>query len=867
MKHHGERAGHWDKMTEPTVELYAKDSSSPQSVDVKFNTINMCAPTHNNMFGRNGMDIDSEARATSTNTAGRCTLRDVSKDPGLDFVASSTGHASNTVPRPAEITSETCVNGNCPKSCNTFEFAKPSRYEYAKPRLVDDKLVYVGQQYAEPAAVQHYSARRKLGVCHRIDSDCVTGQDANKNTNIKNLFLQSGVTKHPVDLRYEQLGRHAYTQINGRMLSENSGHPLPSDMSDAAKTRINAGMFARNVGAGALFSSWQEHNDLWISKDDSPVQGRCGLSKIRSHSRFKVVPYVLNPALQTAPDKQTVARFSHLIYNDRILMERGYSANNQDVTSHVQQLFGHHFERGTKTRMNPPTSPTPSFSYCPVPNTATDNNNLHKFKLVKMDHGKTRMLGRQHRWDQDTKTDGTLKRKRGVGKNRDHPPSMAKIFTNTANLDTGKESIFLSEDYWQIGAYIGAFLYTRFVWTDFEAHPTAPGILNPVRYPDNSDGDGNLCQPIASEFQRHRLGFDMQNRGDIVYDNKTFDTGRLGSRFQNDFFAVKQTPLHELSVCRDLPAKGASWDLHQLAMCYEQNPTEPSNLRPWWSTTACDMIQNFMDRGTSFDFLNTLFRSPFSFSTDTGDTWRTNRKMPRGPLSLLYWYSFQENRYSTNMNGYKWKDEDQNSPGSPREVMYLPDQRLSHYEKDNSDAHTWKNKMVDTAGLKNIDSLTRIFSFNMLYDSVNSLVPSQSRTTRPLAFSACENSGLGYFARTGYCDEEVVTPKMLVTKPSMWSHTTYTGILANDCCVFIISFRDFASKGVRKYFFFCPMFRFVADRISVTCNKLGPDRLRVCNVEVSVARNPRQHDVFFAQQDMVVAHAEYSQKRSTLPRP
>jgi len=176
-----------------------------------------------------------------------------------------------------------------------------------------------------------------------------------------------------------------------------------------------------------------------------------------------------------------------------------------------------------------------------------------------------------------------------------------------------------------------------------------------------------------------------------------------------------------------------------------------------------------MDRGTSFDFLNTLFKAPFSFVTDTTDTWRTNRKMPRGPLSLLYWYSFQENRYSKQGDVYEWKDEDRNSPGSPREVMYLPDWRLSHYEKENSNAHTWKNKMVDMAGLKNIDALTRIFSFNMLYDSEHSLVRSQSRKTRPLSFSACRNSGLGYFARAGYCDEEVVTPKMLVTKPSMWS--------------------------------------------------------------------------------------------------
>jgi len=168
-------------------------------------------------------------------------------------------------------------------------------------------------------------------------------------------------------------------------------------------------------------------------------------------------------------------------------------------------------------------------------------------------------------------------------------------------------------------------------------------------------------QPIQDEFIRYTTGGDTpgirNNFGGVPYDDMTFSgDGRLGNIDQNDFFAKTQpSSLKTLGVCSRIPTSSEAWDLHKLAMCYEMDPYEENNIRPWWSTTICDVIRNFMDRSTGYYFLDLLFRNPFPKNENRPDYswqqtgWRSSRNMPRGPLSLLQWYTLQESYDHANL--------------------------------------------------------------------------------------------------------------------------------------------------------------------------------------------------------------------------
>ena len=223
-----------------------------------------------------------------------------------------------------------------------------------------------------------------------------------------------GNVNHPVDIKCKDLENNAYTQVNGRMFGASSTqdldfeHLVPKSAQTSLKTimasSVSSHMYKRDVGAGQLFSDWTNHKTLWKEKSVS-ANGKCSLVKIKKSSDFDVTPYVLNPELGN------LASFSHVIYNDRVLMER--SSDNENKVC-KQQLFGHHFEGGisSKQQNRQITSPTPLFSYCPKPTDVT--NNLHKFKIVRVSHGKTRMAGNQHRWNQNIQTDCTLKSVSGL---------------------------------------------------------------------------------------------------------------------------------------------------------------------------------------------------------------------------------------------------------------------------------------------------------------------------------------------------------------------------------------------------------------------------------------------------------------------
>ena len=754
LKHQGTKSGVWNKKEEPTVQLF-----TAESLTNAFQTINMCSETDMLYYGRNGMNVDS-TNDNRENSGGRCTLKETAtQTPGVDFVVSRQGTEYNQIPTPGDI-SQRCEAENCQSQCNTPEFTTPHS-SFSLKTITSPHLFYAGQQYMTPVIQEGFAQRRRThGLCHRIDSGCVTGH---RKENVRKLF---GNVNHPVDIKYQDLENNAYTQVNGRMFGASSTqdldfeHLVPKSAQTSLKTimapSVSSHMYKRDVGAGQFFSDWTNHKTLWKEKSVS-ANGKCNLVKIKKSLYFDVTPYVLNPEFGN------LASFSHVIYNDRVLMERSSDDENKE---YKQQLFGHHFEGGTssKEQNRQVTSPTPLFSYCPTP---TDvKNNLHKFKLVSVPHGKTRMAGNQHRWNQETQTDGTLKSVSGLTGNKKFPLGMDSVFTAPPNKLFYLNS---NDNKWSIGAHIGAFLHTRFVWTDFEFYPQATGVLNPSSYINAG------IQPIQDEFIRYRTGGDimeaLQNFGGVAHDDKTFSgNNRLGNTDQDDFFAKTQaSSLQTLGVCSKIPTSSEAWDLHELAMCYEMDPYEENNIRPWWSTTICDVIRNFMDRSTGYYFLDLLFKNPFPKNGNS--EWRSSRNMPRGPLSLLQWYTLQESYDHANPNTYKWTDDDTEGPGGPREVMEDVEKRYNDYDK-NGNVHAiskmWKDHKLGP--LSHTDAMARIFSFNMLYDNeIDTPIPQGN--TRPMSFSACREpkTGLSFFAKPGYCDLKTSYPARMITKPSIWS--------------------------------------------------------------------------------------------------
>jgi len=71
-----------------------------------------------------------------------------------------------------------------------------------------------------------------------------------------------------------------------------------------------------------------------------------------------------------------------------------------------------------------------------------------------------------------------------------------------------------------------------------------------------------------------------RNFGGVPHDDKTFSgEGRLGNINQDDFFAKTQDfSLKTFGVCSTIPTSSEAWDLHELAMCYEMDPYEESNI-------------------------------------------------------------------------------------------------------------------------------------------------------------------------------------------------------------------------------------------------------------------------------------------------
>jgi len=350
LKNQGIETKEWDNSRNPTIEL----SGAGSGIVNPFNVINMCANVDMQWYGRNGVDLYSDdVQGSRENTGGRCTMKDLDMNgPGNDFKA----QAAFSIPLPTSLSSQTCNTAGdaCESKCNVAEFQNTPQWD--GNTIAANPSFYAGQQYVTPETTTAYDLARGKGLCHRVDSGCVTKNDLK---NIQSIFGTTG--NNPIDIKYQNIEANSFTQVNGRLFEKfGFERDKMQKFDESTRNRINE-MYLRNVRSGKLFSDWKNHSSLWQKKPNNMISGKCNVVQIKSSKRFIVTPYVLNPNLGSQ------ASFSHVIYNDRFLMECGYTSGQGDDITHIQQFFGHHFAGGTssKIRGKKITSPTPLFSYCP----------------------------------------------------------------------------------------------------------------------------------------------------------------------------------------------------------------------------------------------------------------------------------------------------------------------------------------------------------------------------------------------------------------------------------------------------------------------------------------------------------------------
>jgi len=191
LKHQGIESRRWDLTNDPTIKLYT-------TTDTPFNTINMCSSVDMDFFGRNGVDIDNDAvEIDSKNTGGRCTLKDISLHGGGDDF---NGNFITHVPVPASLNTQACntVGDSCDSKCNIPEFKNTPQWDGITRTSLP--LTYAGQQYVTPSTKSLFSQQRQRGLCHRVDSGCVTRHNLQNIQQIFGVNPPSAI-KNPVDIK------------------------------------------------------------------------------------------------------------------------------------------------------------------------------------------------------------------------------------------------------------------------------------------------------------------------------------------------------------------------------------------------------------------------------------------------------------------------------------------------------------------------------------------------------------------------------------------------------------------------------------------------------------------------------------------
>jgi len=503
-------------------------------------------------------------------------------------------------------------------------------------------------------------------------------------------------------------------------------------------------------------------SDIWQDKQVlNPRITQCRLSKITAVEGLLVVPYILNAKLGDE------ASFSHVIYNDRVLQRRSY------IDGTEQQLFAHHFVHADVARKNGEqiTSPTPLFSHCPIKGDNTYRQ-MHHFKVVDFeDIGKTRMYDRFHRFNQKIDLDADLNMLEVS-----NVPTSSSFWTiqpEESNLDFSNpwNLIYTANSFRGIYNYfyknegdskisesgsnaIYLFFNTRFRWTRKSTSTASP---------DTS--------PLAT-FE-HSCAYE-QKRGSC----SEFINPRVSATCENDNLSAPTfNPLGIRWGSQPIPTGNTRWDAHTLALFYEQDAYEAGTVRPWWSSTVCDMVQNFADRSTNYYFLDLLFTSmPQKMYDLIGDFVDDPGAGIHNVEKFRFNKDCMESKVDSDAADWVIKT------GIPQEGQYYTAAWRRLVRFISKPKKLWEN-MLDSK--KNGDegrvfdrdhldgyanAFTRLFGINMLRAREKRTGTQDDPTY--LSFASCvwgeKKTGLNTRAKA-YCNSMHQTTKRRITKPSLWS--------------------------------------------------------------------------------------------------
>jgi len=263
------------------------------------------------------------------------------------------------------------------------------------------------------------------GVCHRIDSGCVTRHDQG---NMRKLFKYNDANlpddMHPVQAAYERVNKNAYTQVSVPRLEEHDARAPGSNLNNerhivAAKVALpDKFTTARSpkdleywwkqdkamddLDGNENPSFYQQDSHVWDKRTTTPVTSansgvQCNVHKITWPAGIEVEAFTLNP---TSEWNDVDFDFGHVLYNDRVAFTR----HNQQ-----QLLFGHHFHGNGRQTNRQNTVGAPQWSFCE----AADNNakpmldakpdaNIHWFRKVDFVKTSQKRFGSNlYTWDQD----------------------------------------------------------------------------------------------------------------------------------------------------------------------------------------------------------------------------------------------------------------------------------------------------------------------------------------------------------------------------------------------------------------------------------------------------------------------------------
>ena len=228
------------------------------------------------------------------------------------------------------------------------------------------------------------------------------------------------------------------------------------------------------------------------------------------------------------------------------------------------------------------------------------------------------------------------------------------------------------------------------------------------------------------------------------------------------------------------------WTSYSLAGCYEQDPYEASTIRPWWSTTICDMIENFLDGSTNYHYLRKFMNSLDFTLFDIVGTYEDSGKINKNGFK-----SEQERTdiRSVSLGVASYDDEYWRGPmywSFLRLVMYLDSWVGTKVSDQNGEAFNFEERYFRKSGSFLVNALTRVFG-NSLVLEADASSNTQVLPT-PLSFAVCQHPEFSTkfgstYVHPNFCQswsgtsapqDNLYARKRRITKPSAWSEVDGT---------------------------------------------------------------------------------------------